>query len=348
MYGCSFSIAALSQYAVLNGLDPHALDRLEEGPARILTATDVLTPSGAYWSMKDVDKGTLVDQADRPWIETHATGWIAYYLLETFQMGGDKRFLATAEKNLKWLASVQNPDGSFPKYFESGKPSQEKQGDPAWNALAFLKAHELGVAVPGGDLLRRGTTALAWLMSNPLKIGRFYGSFEDVGGVTESYSSSVSAHAFMAAYRATGKEKYLQAAKAALSVSLAWISCDYGPMETANSWNLAQAAQPAYGQVESVTCYYPCSYTLPMLYLAACEVANASRGDERLHWLQIVRQFSHLDVFFSDSTGTKARFGMEWRAAPFLVFPEWATVSVLGHHGNTSPPRFHGHPGAET
>jgi hypothetical protein len=324
MYGSSFTIAALSQYAILNGLDPHAIERFEEGPTRLLTATPALTTDGAYWSMWNVDTLRLVDQADRPWLETHATGWIAYYLLETYQMGGDHRFLAAAERNVRWLASVQDPDGSFPKYFEDGKPSADKQGDLAWNALAFFKAHKLKIRVSGKDLLRQGVASVDWLMAGPVRTGNYYGAFEDVGGVTESYTSSVSARALMAAYRMTGKVEYLRAAKAALSVSLAWVTCDYVPVGIPKeSWDLARAVQPAYGQVESVTCYYPCSYTLPMLYLAACEVAAASHGGERDYWLQIARQFSHLDVFLSDIPGTKARFGMEWRTAPFLVFPEW-------------------------
>ncbi len=324
MYGSSFSLAAFTQYAAMNGEDPGGMERLQEGPARFLTATDVLTPEGAYWSMLDVDKGTLVDQANRKWLETHATGWVAYYLLNAYEIGGDARFLDAATKNLKWLASVQNSDGSFPKYFEYGKPSAEKQGDLAWNALTFLKAHEMGVAVPGEDLSRRGIQALEWLLENPVKNMQYYGSFEDVGGVIESYSSSVSAHALMAAYRLTGNAKYLQGAKAALSVSLAWITCDYCPIGQAeNSWNIAKAIQPAYAQVESAVCYYSCSYTLPMMYVAASEVAAVTQGAERNYWLQIVRQFSQMEVFFSDIAGSKARFGMEWLTAPFLVFTEW-------------------------
>ena len=209
MYGSSFSVAAFTQYAAMNGEDPRGMERLQEGPARFLTATDVLTPEGAYWSMLDVDKGTLVDQANRKWLETHATGWVAYYLLNAYEIGGDARFLDAATRNLKWLASVQNSDGSFPKYFENGKPSAEKQGDLAWNALAFLKAHEMGVAVPGEDLSRRGIQAMDWLLENPVKNMQYYGSFEDVGGVIESYSSSVSAHALMAAYRLDRQRKIL-------------------------------------------------------------------------------------------------------------------------------------------
>jgi hypothetical protein len=329
MYGCSFSVAALTQYAAMNGQDPRGMERLEEGPARFLTATDVLTPEGAYWSMLDVDRGTLVDQANRKWLETHATGWVAYYLLNAYEIGGDKRFLDAATKNLKWLASIQNSDGSFPKYFENGKPSPEKQGDLAWNALTFLKANEMGVALPGEDLSRRGILTMDWLMEHPVKNLQYYGSFEDVGGVIESYSSSVSAHALMTAYKLTGNIKYLQGAKAALSVSLAWITCDYCPIgQVENSWNVAEAIQPAYAQVESAACYYACSYTLPMMYVAASEVAAGTQGAERSYWLQIVRQFNQMDVFFSDIAGTKAHFGMEWLTAPFLVFPEWGNAQT--------------------
>ena len=60
-----------------------------------------------------------------------------------------------------------------------------------------------------------------------------------------------------------------------------------------------------------------------MMYVAASEVAAVTQGAERNYWLQIVRQFSQMEVFFSDIAGTKARFGMEWLTAPFLVFPEW-------------------------
>jgi hypothetical protein len=329
MYGCSFSVAAFTQYAAMNGQDPRRMERLQEGPARFLTATDVLTPEGAYWSMLDVDKGALVDQANRNWLETHATGWIAYFLLRAYEISGDDRFLDVATKNLKWLASVQNSDGSFPKYFENGKPSTERQGDLAWNALTFLKANEMGVAVLGEDLRGRGVLAMDWLLENPVKNMQYFGSFEDVGGVIESYSSSVSAHALMAAYRLTGNTKYLQGAKAALSVSLAWITCDYCPIgQPENSWNIAKAIRPAYAQVESAACYYACSYTLPMMYVAASEVAAATQGAERNYWLQIVRQFSQMDVFFSDIAGTKARFGMEWLTAPFLVFPEWGNAQT--------------------
>lgn len=53
------------------------------------------------------------------------------------------------------------------------------------------------------------------------------GSFEDVGGISDSYCPSISARAFIAAYRVTGNRHYLDIAKEILSVSLSWVTTDF-------------------------------------------------------------------------------------------------------------------------
>jgi len=329
MYGCSFSVAAFSQYDAMNGLNPKELSRFQTGPARILTTSDASNAEGAYWSMLDLDKGVYVDQANKKWMETHATGWVAYYLLCAFEINKDTLYLNKAKKALQWLAQVQNQDGSFPKYFEKNNPSKDKQGDIAWNILAFLKADSLGISLPKIDLRKCGLKSTEWLLDNPVKSLRYFGAFEDVGGVTESYTSSVSALALLSAYNTTGNLKYLQAAKSALTVSLAWVTCGYTPLgQPENYWAKDQVIQPVYGQVESVTCYFPCSYTLPLLYLASAQIAGATQGVERSYWLQISRQFSHLDAFFSKTSGSVAKNGMEWLNGPFLIFTEWGNAQV--------------------
>ena len=137
MYGNSFTVAAFNQYARSVGETPEKNYRLR-GPRRFLLKTAVQNPDGSYWSMLPLDDKTgYVDQAYRKWIETHATGWIAYYLLTAYEIGGDKEYLAAAQKALKWLASIQKDDGSFPKVFRerqaecgtAGRLRMERAGD---------------------------------------------------------------------------------------------------------------------------------------------------------------------------------------------------------------------------
>jgi hypothetical protein len=329
MYGSSFSVAAFSQYEAMNGLNPQELYRFQTGPARLLTNSDASNADGAFWSMLDVDKGEYVDQAGKKWMQTHATGWVAYYLLCAYEINHNIIYLNKAQKALKWLTTVQNKDGSFPKYFENNNPSIDKQGDLAWNILAFLKADTLGISSPTIDFRKCALKSSEWMLDNPVKSLHYFGAFEDVGGVTESYTSSVSALALVVAYKTTGNLKYLQSAKSALSVSLAWVTCGYTPVgQLENSWDKDQVIQPAYAQVESIECYYPCSYTLPMLFLASAQIAGVTQGSERNYWLQISRQFSHLVAFFSNTPGSAAKYGMEWLNSPFLVFPEWGNAQV--------------------
>ena len=153
MYGNSFTVAAFNQYARAVGEAPADNYRLK-GPRQFSLKTPVQNPDGSFWSMLPLDDKTgYVDQAYRKWVETHATGWIAYYLLTAYEIGGDKEYLVSARKALKWLASIQKDDGGYPKYFENGKPSAELQGDCAWNALAMLKAGQLKIDV-GQDRLQ--------------------------------------------------------------------------------------------------------------------------------------------------------------------------------------------------
>lgn len=323
MYGNSFAIGALNQYAQLSGIDADSLARLK-GPDHFLLHTPVQNPDGSYWSMLDLllDKG-YCDQAFRKWVETHATGWVTYFLLTAHQISGEDKYLPAARKALRWLASVQREDGSFPKYFENGQASAEVQGDSAWNALAFFKAAELGLNVDGIDFKARGLQCVDWIRANQLNTRRFYGAFEDVGGVVESYTSSIAARAAVEAYRQSKDEAYLTAAEQMLTVSLAWMSCDYGWRDDTHAWDHSLLWQPAYGQIESTTCYYPCSYTLPMLYLAATEIAGHRQGEKARFWTQVARNVPLLDSFFRENDKTQAKYGMEWRAFPFLVFSDW-------------------------
>jgi hypothetical protein len=65
-----------------------------------------------------------------------------------------------------------------------------------------------------------------------------------------------------------------------------------------------------------------------LLYLASAQIAGTMQGVERNYWLQISRQFSHLDAFFSKTPGSVARNGMEWLNGPFLIFTEWGNAQV--------------------
>ncbi|MCX6878046.1 MAG: hypothetical protein NTW21_30180 [Verrucomicrobia bacterium] len=323
MYGNSFTVAAFNQYARSVGEAPENLARLQ-GPNNFLLKTAVQNPNGSFWSMLPLnDETSYVDQAYRKWIQTHATGWIAYYLLIAHEIGGDPEYLAAARKALQWLASIQRDDGSYPKYFENGTPSTELQGDCAWNALAMLKASQLKIDVDRIDFKARGLRTVDWICNGPLKECRFQGSFEDVGGVVDSYCSSVSAHAAVVAYEQTKDEKFLTAAEQMLSVSLAWVTCDYAARQDQQSWDATLAWQPAYGHVESTTCWYPCSYTLPLAYLVASDLGRYRQGARAEQWTQVARCLPLLESYLRDNDKTKCKWGMEWRIFPFLVFSEW-------------------------
>jgi len=323
MYGNSFTMAAFHQYARSLGESAAENARLK-GPSQFLLKSSVQNPDGSYWSMLPLDDKTgYVNQAYRKWIETHATGWIAYYLLTAYEISDDKECLASARKALKWLAAIQKDDGGYPKYFENGKPSTELQGDCAWNALAMFKASQLKIDVEKIDFKARGLKTVDWICRGPLKECRFQGSFEDVGGVVDSYCSSVSAKAAIAAFEQTKEEKYLTAAEQMLSVSLAWVTCDYASRRDQQSWNAKLAWQPAYGHVESTTCWYPCSYTLPMAYLVASDLGRYRQGERAEVWTQVARCLPLLESYLREDDKTKCKWGMEWRIFPFLVFSEW-------------------------
>lgn len=327
MYGNSFSTVALNQYKKIS--NNKEIDRRLSGINWFLTKSDVLTPQGAYWSMLDLLQGKgYVDQAYRKWVETHATAWVTYYLLNAYEISSNSDYLNTAIKTLKWLASVQRKDGSFPKYFENGLPSDEAMGDIAWVALSFFKADELKVKVDNVDLKKCAEQALNWMVDNVVNTKQYYGSFEDVGGVNDAYCSSVSARAFIEGYKSTNNKIYLDIAEKIMSVSLSWITCDYTEDEMF-SWNQELRIQPAYAHVESTSCYFPCSYTLPLLYKTAAELALLVDGSvKKNYWLSVSKNFNHISDFLSDNAETKMRYGMEWLLGPFLVFNEWGNSQL--------------------
>jgi hypothetical protein len=340
MYGNSFSVAALNQYKKIQNEPAANLSVRLDGIDRFLQS-DVLTKEGAYWSMLDLLDGKgYVDQAYRKWVETHATGWITYYLLNAYQTSGNDRYKELFLKTLKWLSENQLPDGSYPKYFEEGKASEAKLGDVAWVALALLKAAELNIQPEGTDLKRQGISAAEWMIGNVVAKKEYFGSFEDVGGVNDSYCPSISARALTEAYKATKDKKFLIAAEEALSVSLSWITCDYVRGRENGPWG--KPIQPAYAQIESVSCYYPCSYTLPAMCLAAAELALCTDNPEKKnYWTQISRQFSHVSDYIQDTPETQAKYGMEWLLAPYLVFSEWGNSQVCWSILETFRTRIH-------
>lgn len=327
MYGSSFSLAALNQFSKMGRLKEQEQKRLQ-GVKHFLINSDIRNKDGSYWSMLSLDgKNDYVDQAYRKLVQTHATAWICYYLLESYEITGDKEILAVVREALSWLILKQRPDGSFPKYFSKGKESKENQGDIGWNALAFFKAAELKVMpeskITSEQLIRHGIKSVDWICDSLLQEKRFYGSFEDVGGVVDSYASTVCARSAIKAFQLTKDEKYLNAANSMLTISLAWVTCDYSMRKDDESWAKDKEWQPAYGQIESTTCYYPCSYTLPMLYLASTEYASVAPDNEKLLWLRIARNMSYLSKFFNQDINSPSVNGMEWRLFPFLVFSEW-------------------------
>ncbi|WP_459190137.1 hypothetical protein ACGE0T_09025 [Parabacteroides sp. APC149_11_2_Y6] len=331
MYGNSFSAAALNQY---KQIQPNAPDNLQirlNAVNDFLLKSDVLTKEGAYWSMLDLrfNKG-YVDQAYKKWIETHATGWVTYYLLEAYGISKDKTYLPVIEKTLKWMANEQLPDGSFPKYFEKGIPSEKKLGDIAWMTLAFFKAAESGIAIPGIDLKKQALLSAEWILTNLVPQKQYQGSFEDVGGVNDSYCPSITARALIEAYRQSHNKMYLNAAEDALSVALSWITCGYTmDGKSMDTWSETYRFQPAYAQVESTSCYWPCSYTLPALFLAAGELAlQIQEPDRKAYWTQLSSRFNYVSAYLLDNQETKGRFGMEWLLSPFLVFSEWGNSQL--------------------
>ena len=322
MYGNSFSVATLNQYLQMCPSSPQAIERLG-GVDEFLLQTDVLTPEGAYWSMLDLrgknNKG-FCDQAYRKWIETHATAWIAYYMLNAYEMTGEARYGDVLQKTLLWLARQQREDGSFPKYFKNGQPSSDSMGDIGWAILAFLKADEIGFRVKDIDFKAQALRAIAWAEDILLPKKWYYGSCEDVGGVNDSYCPSVTAYAFLTAARQTGKKKYLKEAKHILTVSLAYVTTDFS-----NQWGVFH---PAYAQLESVACYFPASYTLPMMCLSCAEAAaQTNDAKERDYWTGVSKTLSFISDFMPIPNKT-CDYGMEWRCYPFLVFSEWGNMQL--------------------
>jgi hypothetical protein len=340
MYGNSFSVAALNQYKTIHNERIDNLSKRLDAIDRFLQS-DILTKEGAYWSMLDLVEGKgYVDQAYRKWVETHATGWITYYLLNACQTSGNNYYENLSLKTLKWLSENQLPDGSYPKYFEDGKASEAKLGDIAWVALALFKAAELNIQPEGTDFKRQGISAAEWMLGNVVAKKEYFGSFEDVGGVNDSYCPSISARALIEAYKVTKDKKFLIAAEEALSVSLSWITCDYTHGRQSGTWG--KPFQPAYAQVESVSCYFPCSYTLPAMCLAASELALCTDNPEKKnYWTQISRRFSHVSDYMLDIPESKAKYGMEWLLTPFLVFPEWGNSQVCWSILETFRARIH-------
>jgi len=327
MYGNSFSIAVLNHYLKEFPGDQAARERLDAVEGFLLDS-DIRTPQGAYWSMLDLAKGKgYVDQAYRKWLETHATAWITYYILDAFETSGNPRYRKAALESLDWLISIQREDGSFPKYFEDGQPSPESMGDAAWAVLAFLKAWQLDM----GEKYREAAIGtLGWMDGNVVGARQYFGSFEDVGGVNDSYCPSVTARAFIQAFRCTGEDSYLVSARKALSVSLSWVTTDYTQLRKRNvPFEIESSLKPSYAQIESVSCYYPCSYTLPMMYLACTELSQLLKDnpDEQKYWLGIADNLPGITDFMMHN-GTKCRYGMEWLPGPFLVFSEWGNMQL--------------------
>jgi hypothetical protein len=101
----------------------------------------------------------------RVWSEVGATSAVVQALAET----GDDRFCATAEKAVRWLAAVQNQEGSWnqgschpawPAFQLSGQPALSKTCDALQGILA---AERLGVSLqPYQGCIRR---AVDWLYS---------------------------------------------------------------------------------------------------------------------------------------------------------------------------------------
>jgi hypothetical protein len=329
MYGNSFSMAALNQYAKMGQWKEQYQNRLD-GVQQFLTNSNIQNKDGSYWSMLALGHGKFgyADQAYREWVQTHATAWVCYYLLESYEISGDKEVFDAARRGISWLVQQQNDEGWFPKYFDKGKPSKDKQGDIGWNALAFFKAAELNVmpenVITSDQLVQRGLKAVDWICDSLVQTKKFFGSFEDVGGVVDSYASTVCARAAIKAFEASQDPKYRDAANHMLTISLAWVSSDFNPRaEIEKSWAQDKQWQPAYGHVESTVCYYPCSYTLPLIYLAATEYAMIAPEKERHFWIQLARNMSHMYAFLNQNPESETVNGMEWRLFPFLVFSEW-------------------------
>lgn len=327
MYGNSFSTVALNQYKKIS--DNKEVDRRLNGVNWFLTKSNVLTPQGAYWSMLDLFLGKgYVDQAYRKWLETHATAWVTYYMLNAYEISSNNDYLKTSLKTLNWMSSIQREDGSFPKYFEDDKPSNEAMGDIAWAVLSFLKAHKLGIKVGNVNLKESAERALRWMIDNVVETKQYYGSFEDVGGVNDAYCSSVSARAFIEGYEATGNKDYLDIAEKIMSVSLSWVTCDYTE-DKMFTWNREYRMQPTYAHVESTSCYFPCSYTLPLMYKTAAELSLLVDDPvKKNYWISVSKNFNHISDFLSDNPDTKMRYGMEWLLGPFLIFNEWGNSQL--------------------
>ena len=84
------------------------------------------------------------------------------------------------------------------------------------------------------------------------------------------------------------------------------------------------AWQPAYGHVESTTCWYPCSYTLADgLPRGVRPGPLSARGAGRTYGRRSRAVCRCLESYLRDNEKTKCKWGMEWRIFPFLVFSEW-------------------------
>ncbi len=237
MYGTSFQIA-LFHLLCLEGEDREAARLLElsreyllESPVRIRQPGDL---EGAFWSQENIlsrfprgrRPARFTDQAFRRRVWTHAAGWMASMFARVLAREPGAPCGKAFFSSLGWLLRTQRRDGSWPHSWIPGNPSRPSKGfcgDAWWALLALLRALDLDLAERPAPVREAARKGLEFLHRNVVEKGRYFGSFEDVGGPADGYSPFLAVQVLLEAFRVLGDERYRSWAEKAWKDALPWI-----------------------------------------------------------------------------------------------------------------------------
>ncbi len=237
MYGVSFQHALFHLLSrETDDAEPARLldlsrEYLRDSPARIREPRDL---AGAFWSQENIlsrfpegrRPARFTDQAFRRRVWTHAAGWMASMFARVLALEPRAPCGAYFEAALSWLLRTQRPDGSWPHSWIPGIPSRPSRGfcgDAWWAVLALLRALDLGLWDRPAGVAEAARKALEFLHEKVVGKGRFFGSFEDVGGPADGYSPFHAVQVLLEAFRVLGEERYRTWARKAWKRALPWI-----------------------------------------------------------------------------------------------------------------------------
>ena len=128
--------------------------------------------------------------------------------------GGTTQTEAAVARGLRWLASVQNQDGSWSlaNYERHGR--KDNQGDAAGTSLALLPFLGAGQTQEFGRYKSTVARGLAWLIANQKPNGDLRANFNGQAGM---YAHGQAAIVLCEAYAMTGDEKLRQPAQLAIN-----------------------------------------------------------------------------------------------------------------------------------